>query len=257
MVFFFINKAYSNSAYIKVELPIYKKYSNLNNTKHEQYKKYAKSITDTYGLGLGYNFSNYIETELVFDQMKYLFYGSRNEIGRVNKATAKIKKGTYFAFAKKLENRGVNTGQCSDIPQTFVTQDELCDHMPSNKTIINKYHDIVIQMKLQALIASVKLKAHNEGSVIPFLSLGAGISHIKINQNKGELNESGIRDAHKLNNNTYFAYRVGVGTKIKISSKVALELSARYFNYGKYKLSNNVSKKITGHDFSAGIILGF
>ena len=261
IVFFFINKAYSNGVYLKVELPIYKKYSDLNKTKHEQYKKYAKSITDTYGLGLGYNFSNYIETELIFDQMKYLFYGSRNEIGRVNddvkKATAKIKKGTYLAFAKKSEHRGVITGQCSDIPQTFTTPDEFCDHMPSNKTIINKYHDIVIQMKLQALIASVKFKAHNEGRVIPFLSLGAGVSHMKINQTASKLDESGMNDVPTLKNKTSFAYRVGVGTKIKISSKVALELSARYFNYGKYKLSNDVSKKITGHDFSAGIILEF
>jgi opacity protein-like surface antigen len=261
MVFFLINKAHSNGVYLKVELPIYKKYSSLNKSKHEEYKKYAKSITDTYGLGLGYDFSNYIETELIFDQMKYLFYGFKSEIGGTNdnvkKANAKIKKGTYLSFASKSIHGGVTTGQCSKIPKTFVTPDEFCDHISSNKTIIKKYDDIVIQMKLQALIASVKFKAHNEGRVIPFLSLGAGVSHMKINQTASKLDESGMNDVPTLKNKTSFAYRVGVGTKIKISSKVALELSARYFDYGKYKLSNDVSKKITGHDFSAGIILGF
>jgi opacity protein-like surface antigen len=259
ILFLFINEVHSKAVYLKIELPIYKKYADLDNYKHGEYKKYAKSITDTYALGFGYNFSNYVETELIFDQMKYLFYGSRNQIGGINdeikKTNAKLEKDTFLSFAKKSKSGG--RGTCSSIPQTFVTPEEFCDQIPLNKSIINQYDDIVMQMKLQALVASVKLKVPNEGRVVPFLSLGAGVSRMKVNENKSELSKTGLTEIPTLKNKTSFAYRVGVGTKIKVSSKVELELSARYFNYGKYKLSNDVSKKVTGHDLSAGIILAF
>lgn len=265
----FTNNVHSKNIYLKAELPIYKKYDGINKKDSKDHK--LSNISDSYGFGFGYNFSNYVETELIFNQMKYFIYTESYTIGSVmHKQIHKINYDCKLAdkvtpFKSFCPCGKMSATEASADTSRIFKKSEFLDskthsdviNLSSSHPALKNVNSSIIQMKLQALIASVKLKAHNGGRVIPFLSLGAGISHMKINQNKSELNEYGIRDAPKLNNKTSFAYRVGVGTKIKISSKVALELSARYFNYGKYKLSNNVSKKITGHDFSAGIILGF
>ena len=273
-----INNVYSKNIYLKAELPIYKKYDGINKKDAKDHK--LSSISDSYGFGLGYNFSNYVETELIFNQMKYFIYTSTYDVGNVHHKHTHIIPPPTYKLPDKLvpyfsDKRGHEKGLCpcgvmspteaeADTSKVFGKSEFLKSTGKSEEIELNSSHPAlknvnssIIQMKLQALIASVKFKAHNEGRVIPFLSLGAGVSHMKINHTASKLDESGMNDVPTLKNKTSFAYRVGVGTKIKISSKVALELSARYFNYGKYKLSNDVSKKITGHDFSAGIILGF
>jgi len=274
----FLNNAHSKNIYLKAELPIYKKYDGINKKDSKDNK--ISNISDSYGFGLGYNFSNYVETELIFNQMKYFIYTSTYDVGNVHhKHVHRVPPPTYELPDKLVpffsDKKGSEKGLCpcgvmspteaeADTSRVFRRSEFLKSKGKSEEIELSSSHpalknvnSTIIQMKLQALIASVKFKAHNEGRVIPFLSLGAGVSHMKINQNESTLNKSGINDVPTLKNKTSFAYRVGVGTKIKISSKVALELSARYFDYGKYKLSNDVSKKITGHDFSVGIVLGF
>ena len=101
-------------------------------------------------------------------------------------------------------------------------------------------------MKLEALILSLKLKAPTKKRFVPFLILGAGASKMKI----AGINEIYNNITNKMEqkpsflNKTSFAYRVGVGMKFKMSGNSALEVSARYFDYGKYKLSNGNQKKL-------------
>ena len=64
-----INNVHSKNIYLKAELPIYKKYDGINKKDSKDHK--LSNISDSYGFGLGYNFSNYVETELIFNQMKY------------------------------------------------------------------------------------------------------------------------------------------------------------------------------------------
>lgn len=264
-----VNNVHSKNIYLKAELPIYKKYDGINKKDSKDHK--ISNITDSYGFGLGYNFSNYVETELIFNQMKYFIHTSSYDVGNVDyKQVHKVnytceladKVNPYKSFCPCAKM--TSTEAVADTSRVFKKGEFLKSkskseeiELGSSDVVLKGVYSNVIKMKLQALIASVKLKAHNKGRVIPFLSLGAGVSHMKINKNESTLNKSGINDVPTLKNKTSFAYRVGVGIKIKMSSKVELELSARYFDYGKYKLSNDISKKIIGHDFSAGIILGF
>jgi len=273
LVSIFANNAHSKNIYLKAELPIYKKYGGINKRDSKDHK--ISAISDSYGFGLGYNFSNYIETELIFNQMKYFIYSSSYNVGNVDythshkidyKCEFAYKVIPYPAFCpcKHMETTKWKTENIADETKIF-TRGEFLKSKNKSEDVELKSSDIalkevssdIIKMKLQALVASVKLKVPNEGRVVPFLSLGAGVSRMKVNENKSELSKTGLNETPTLKNKTSFAYRVGVGTKIKVSSKVELELSARYFNYGKYKLSNDVSKKVTGHDLSAGIILAF
>ena len=269
LISIFVNNVHSKNIYLKAELPIYKKYDGINKKDSKDHK--ISNITDSYGFGLGYNFSNYVETELIFNQMKYFIHTSSYDVGNVDyKQVHKVnytcdladKVNPYKSFCPCAKM--TSTEAVADTSRVFKKGEFLKSkskseeiELRSSDVALKGVYSNVIKMKLQALIASVKLKAHNKGRVIPFLSLGAGVSHMKINKNESTLNKSGINDVPTLKNKTSFAYRVGVGIKIKMSSKVELELSARYFDYGKYKLSNDISKKIIGHDFSAGIILGF
>jgi len=269
LISMFINSAHSKNIYFKAELPIYKKYGGINKRDSKDHK--ISAISDSYGFGLGYNFSNFIETELIFNQMKYFIYSSSYNVGNVDythshkidyKCELADKVIPYPAFCP-CKNM-TQTENSADESKIF-TRGEFLKSKNKSEDVELKSSDIalkevssdIIKMKLQALVASVKLKVPNEGRVVPFLSLGAGVSRMKVNENKSELSKTGLTETPTLKNKTSFAYRVGVGTKIKVSSKVELELSARYFNYGKYKLSNDVSKKVTGHDLSAGIILAF
>ncbi|WHA05131.1 outer membrane beta-barrel protein [Candidatus Bandiella numerosa] len=269
LVSIFANNAHSKNIYLKAELPIYKKYGGINKKDSKDHK--ISAISDSYGFGLGYNFSNYIETELIFNQMKYFIYSSSYNVGNVDythshKINYKCELADKVIPYKTFCPCGImtTTENSADESKIF-TRGEFLKSKNKSEDVELKSSDIalkevssdIIKMKLQALVASVKLKVPNEGRVVPFLSLGAGVSRMKVNENKSELSKTGLTETPTLKNKTSFAYRVGVGTKIKVSSKVELELSARYFNYGKYKLSNDVSKKVTGHDLSAGIILAF
>ena len=40
---------------------------------------------------------------------------------------------------------------------------------------------------------------------------------------------------------------LGLGTKVMLSQKINLEVNAKYFDYGKYALSKDISKKIDGY----------
>ncbi len=269
LISMFINSAHSKNIYFKAELPIYKKYGGINKKDSKDHK--ISAISDSYGFGLGYNFSNYIETELIFNQMKYFIYSSSYNVGNVDythshkidyKCELADKVIPYKAFCPcgimtPTEN-SADTSRIFRKGEFLKSKNKSEDvELKSSDIALKEVSSDIIKMKLQALVASVKLKVPNEGRVVPFLSLGAGVSRMKVNENKSELSKTGLTETPTLKNKTSFAYRVGVGTKIKVSSKVELELSARYFNYGKYKLSNDVSKKVTGHDLSAGIILAF
>jgi opacity protein-like surface antigen len=305
IIFVFISKAHSKDVYVKLELPIYSKYGGLDKAKHKQYRE---NITDNYGLGWGYNFSDYVEAEITFDQMKYSLYGSTSQISLPQKilempiAEENNKKSIpnigkllhRFAWAETRKCSGIITGHCSDIPSAFLTKEEVCSsHFKSSalftsaqiinhkgditgrcspiwssffakeelcpnpnpnigdQSVINIKEEVIVQMKVNALIASVKFKLQNQSIFTPFVSLGAGVSHMRIHEDK----ISGSKLTQTSKNKTSFAYRVGLGAKVKIYSRIGFEVTARHFNYGQYKLSENLSKKITGRDVSAAIII--
>lgn len=260
----FINKVQSKNLYLKAELPIYKKYMGLDTEENKKYKKSTKNLSDSYGLGIGYNFSDYIETELIFDQMKYLYFGNIDTFKTMSidppEPKIKLKKNQYLSFAQKNKD---GAGVCSNIPQNFVTLEELYSNpspsISGKRSFLEQYTKTVIKMKLQTLIASVKFKVPTKKRLVPFITLGAGASKMKIDEKSDKLNpeKNDILSIPTLKNKTSFAYRVGLGMKFKISENSALEVYARYFDYGKYKLSNGDQKRIKGHDFSAGVILGF
>ena len=82
LVSIFVNNVHSKNIYLKAELPIYKKYDGINKKDSKDHK--ISNITDSYGFGLGYNFSNYVETELIFNQMKYFIHTSSYDVGNVD-----------------------------------------------------------------------------------------------------------------------------------------------------------------------------
>lgn len=262
----FITKVHAlASLYLKVELPIHKQYKDLNKKKEPDYnKKKAKILANTYGIGLGYGFSDYVEAEVVYDQMKYVYYSSDEQVGIVSTTPlgGAVGGNELYTRARKIPSGSVTgvRGICSGAPDGFMTKEQFCGIAPPGQSTIKKYNSIAITMKLQTLIAAVKLKLHNKSRLTPFITLGAGASRMKIDEKNENLNQAKARiisDSIKLKNKTSFAYRAGVGTQIRIHSKVELELSARYFNYGKYKLTNDVTKKITGYDVSGGIVIRF
>ena len=260
----FTHHSYSKNLYIKAELPIYQRYKELDKEQHKQYTKKSKDISDSHGFGLGYSFSDYIEAEVVFNQMRYLYFASvepKFETMPNLKPKINLQPGEYLAFAKKYKS---GDGRCSNIPNTFLDWKDIYDSYSStdlrNKQLLKKYDQDFINMKLNVLIASLKFKVPTKKRLVPFITLGTGVSRMKIDKKSESLN----KDTSQINlviptlkNKTSFAYRVGIGMKFKISEKSALEVSARYFDYGKYKLSNGDQRKIKGHDFSAGIVLGF
>ncbi len=190
----FANNAHSKNIYFKAELPIYKKYSGINKQDSKDHK--ISAISDSYGFGLGYNFSNYIETELIFNQMKYFIYSSSYNVGNVDythshninyKCELARKVIAYKAFCpcKKM-----TTKENEPDTRKIFRQGEFLKSKNKSEDVELKSSDIalkevssdIIKMKLQALVASVKLKVPNEGRVVPFLSLGAGVSRMKVNE---------------------------------------------------------------------------
>ena len=50
----------------------------------------------------------------------------------------------------------------------------------------------------------------------------------------------------------FLALEFGFGTKIKVTDKVDLDIGIKYYDYGKHRMSEYISKKITGYKFTIG-----
>ena len=267
--------SYSKNLYIKFDLPIRGKYIKNDADKLiNQDKPSFKISNDNYGFGIGYNFNEYIESELTYNKIKYITLTSDYKLDSLSfDPTNNIDPILLMrAYVQKDKN---------NIPDSINTDDAYLYHPTRSGEIIirgkkypvenlfktsklnyDKLEDLnlsLLNMKLEALIFSLKLKAPTKKRFVPFLILGAGASKMKIAEINGIYNNitNKMEQKPSLLNKTSFAYRVGVGMKFKMSGNSALEVSARYFDYGKYKLSNGDQRKIKGHDFSAGIVLGF
>jgi opacity protein-like surface antigen len=267
--------SYSKNLYIKFDLPIKGKYiKNEADKLINQDKPSFKISNDNYGFGIGYNFNEYIESELTYNKIKYITLTSDYKLDSLSFDPANNIDPILLmrAYVQKDKN---------NIPDSINTDDTYLYHPTKSGEIIirskkypveklfknsklnyDKLEDLnlsLLNMKLEALIFSLKLKAPTKKRFVPFLILGAGASKMKIVEINGIYNNKTNQMEQKpsLLNKTSFAYRVGVGMKFKMSGNSALEISARYFDYGKYELSNGDKKRIKGHDFSAGIVLGF
>ena len=76
---------------------------------------------------------------------------------------------------------------------------------------------------------------------------------------KGEMerDEGGNqKEASKeINNKIGFSYNLGIGAKVRVLPKLDVELGVRYFDYGKYKIAKEESKRIRGYSATAGVVI--
>ena len=105
----------------------------------------------------------------------------------------------------------------------------------------------------------------------PYLSAGIGYTYNKPSDLKSSVNsndpdileEQGSSTASKQNSQA-FIWNLGLGTKVKISKAIDLDLSYRYINLGKVKVQSTVtdldeilsaaSQNLNGHQITLGII---
>ena len=112
----FVQDVYSKNLYIKFDLPIKGKYSNNDYNKDKNLDKLSFKISnDNYGFGLGYNFSNYIECELIYNQMKYLTHTYNYNIKNANLGIDTNLFNNIKFYAPAFPQQNSNTGKVDGI----------------------------------------------------------------------------------------------------------------------------------------------
>lgn len=263
VVYFFCKAAYADNFYLKVEAPVItrsikekpNKYKGapLNNTR-------AHQTFDSYPMfGIGYNISDYIEAELMYGQLKYSFEKYETKAG-INYFVSEVKHD-LFAFAHRSSAKPKRSASCGSLEYTFLTRPEICGTdatATANTALLN----IRAFSKIQTLISSIKLKPFKQINFFtPYISVGAGIATSKSNYTYSAdvLGPYGMKSSFlkgKKSTNA-LALEFGIGVKIKLTDKVSLEMSSKYFNYGKHSIAHNISKSLNGYKLNTAIIVDF
>ena len=251
-------EASSKEIYFKWDMPVYKKYKD---ERSKEYKEQSKSrMLAESEVGIGYNYSENIEMEVMLSQKEYVFQS------RV------LQKGQHQCkFVSQLKHKGYSPSPRSSInhvtgkrdkehdvdatkryrPETICKSDE--EHEKTE--VINKYDGGIVSMKLYNIMPTVKFKLENESRITPFAFVGAGITYATMRGESVKF-ESGKETVRREKKNKIgFSYNLGIGAKVKVLPKLDVELGVRYFDYGKYKISKEESKGIKGYSASVGVVI--
>lgn len=275
-IWFYSGTACSKESYIKFELPV-------ANT--------LRADLPALVFGVGYNISDYFEMELTYGFQKYHFRAYSVQNTANNFGSSGVNHDVFAAFSKGADHMRGTEASCSDIEGTFVTKREICSSNikhnifafaytraqrkfgefcsdvegtfltkeeicgnPSSRSILSTLSS---SSRIQRFIMSFKFKTFKSISLFsPYISVGAGLAHSR-SKYKYETSYTGstLRRYSKGGKTTNsLALELGIGSKVKIINKVSLDISAKYFDYGKYIIAPNFSKRISGYKLSAGII---
>ena len=253
----------ADKIYLKIELPVHTEVK-LNNEKPVGSNS---STSNQYAAGVGYIISPYLETELMFSQFE--LHSEEASINTppnsVNTTSNSINTtsdtnehdGDLFGFA--YPSTPTSRAYCASSDATFISRKDLCKPYTNRTSTINAVtpaanQDIsVSSIKLNTFILSTKLNLIEEHKrITPYIFGGLGIV---LGESKNTLFSKDIADGSSTKTETTqrIGLEFGIGTKIKLFSKTNLEISAKYFDYGKYDLGQDVSKGINGYKLSIGV----
>lgn len=254
VIFCLSNQAFAQGLYLKLELPVG---IGLIDSKHLQDKSlvdkisYARkssgSIKPTIlnQFGIGYVVSDYIDTELMYGQLKYSF---KKDYVNANLYYA---HHNLFGFAYTSTTTPDRQAYCTRTPAGFLKTDEICGG-PSSSGISS----LKIAGKLNTFIGSVKLKPLKQiKSFSPYISMGAGIAFSN-SQYRTSLYSAPIENPNFPSGRKKaraLGLEFGAGTKIQVTKGIDLDCNVKYFDYGNHILAHAVSKKINGYKFSIGM----
>lgn len=120
------------------------------------------------------------------------------------------------------------------------------------------------QLNINTVMANVYYDFTNESAFTPYVSAGIGYANVKQTV-KLNLNDAGdvfnASQSHRSNN---FAWSVGAGVQYALNADLALDLSYRYVDAGKSKVSFREDNSTTtfktrakSHDIMLGITYNF
>jgi opacity protein-like surface antigen len=258
-------KTLYDDLYLKFELPVYKKL----NFKDKKQGEQSLTFSNYYAAGAGYIISPYLEAELMFGQSELHSEESgvkitsstnsySNQTSKSNLSTIGNKE--WFGFAQS--STANSSAYCANNAATFLTKEDICGTSTAatttnTTTTTNNCTNISgssTSIKLNTLILSTKLKfLEQKGLFTPYIFGGLGVV---FGESKTTQFSKDIVGGHSLKKRTTrtLGLELGLGTKIMLSQKINLEVSAKYFDYGKYALSKDVSKKIDGYKLSIGVM---
>ena len=101
----------------------------------------------------------------------------------------------------------------------------------------------------------------NTSKFTPYLNIGIGVTHIK-NQSDAPYTTS-KHGTDYTDSDNHFTWSAGAGVAYNVSNNVALDLSYKYVDAGKFKFSNNEildvkqSYKVQSNEYSLGIRYNF
>lgn len=251
-------KTLSDELYLKVELPVYKKV----NFKDKKQGERDLTFSNQYAVGAGYVISPYLDAELMFDQSELHYEESSvNTSSNVNTYSNEINKPSsnkidskqLFGFA--FPSTSTSAAHCAGTEAAFLTKEDICNTPTTTTNNTNNCTNVSgssNSIKLNTLILSTKLKLFEQNELfIPYIFGGLGIV---FGESKSTQFSKDIVGGHSIKKRTTqtLGFEVGVGTKVTLRPKTNLEISAKYFDYGKYALGQNVFKKINGYKLSIG-----
>ncbi len=253
-VFFLIDgqccaKTLSEELYLKFELPMHTRVNFKDIENNQKQEEPDLTLSNQYTAGIGYTVSPYIEAELMLGQLELRseessVNTSSNDIDRPNA----IRNKQLFGFA--FPATSFSKASCGDIAKTFVTKEDICG---AHNTCAN-VSGLSNSIKLNTMILSMKFNLFEQSTLfMPYFSGGTGIVFGESKNIKFSKDVVGGRSVTKRKTQT-LAFEFGVGTKIKLMPKIHLEINAKYFDYGKHALKQDVFKKINGYKFSVGIV---
>jgi opacity protein-like surface antigen len=128
----------------------------------------------------------------------------------------------------------------------------------TNSSISNIYAYGIVQ----TLIPSIKfVPLKQDYRFVPYFSIGAGIAYSKsryIDSSYTLSSDAMINNSSRgIKSTRALALEFGAGTKLKLTGNVALDISIKYFCYGKHMMARGVFKKINGYKLSTGVTIAF
>lgn len=112
--------------------------------------------------------------------------------------------------------------------------------------------DISGDMTSLALLGNVYYDFHNESAFTPYISGGVGFAKVSTNDLAIE-GESGSEDE----DDTVFAYQVGLGLGYAATEKVTIEAKYRYFATADLDFEEGVEAEFGGHHILVGVRISF
>jgi len=125
-----------------------------------------------------------------------------------------------------------------------------------------RYRDIDGSVGAMAMMGNLFLDLHNQSPITPYLGGGAGFAAMHLSETSGTSTFSGNRiELYQSDDDTVFAYQVGAGLEIALSSMLSLDLSYRYFGTSRASFNDDTSfdneLRFESHNAAAGIRVTF